>query len=155
MPPKLHGSLPRSLSRLATASEGFRVFYCPSCTTWRRSLLTQASPLRRLQNDTTATTTSNIRHRRRYVTSPSVVNATKNVPARFKELHSALEGVGEAAATHVNMSRLHLAQRGLESERPVIRVAGMFLSLYRANSTFFFWDEMANWNHFCSSKLRR
>lgn len=84
-----------------------------------------------------------------------MVNATKNVPARFKELHSALEGVGEAAATHVNMSRLHLAQRGLESERPVIRVAGMFLSLYRANSTFFFWDEMANWNHFCSSKLRR
>lgn len=130
MPPKLHGSLPRSLSRLTTktaviaASEGIGVFCCPSCTIWRRSLSGATTGRhRRLQNAPASKTTAP-RHGRRYATSP-VVNVTRNIPPRFKELHSALEGVGEAAATHVNLSRLHLAQRGLESEKPVIRVAGM------------------------------
>lgn len=68
-----------------------------------------------------------------------MVNATRNTPPRFKELHSALEGVGETAATHVNLSRLHLAQRGLESERPVIRVAGMFIFRQLEEG------KMANW----------
>ena len=136
MPPKLHGALSRSLSRLTEARGG--VFYCPSCTTWRRSLslfqgpatTTKTSTTRRRPSHRPREETSSILSSRhgpgpghRYATS-SAVNITRNVPPRFKELHSALDGVGEAAATHVNLSRLHLAQRGLESERPVIRIAG-------------------------------
>ncbi|KAK2756519.1 hypothetical protein FQN54_005412 [Arachnomyces sp. PD_36] len=131
MPPKLHGSLSRSLSRLASSTPPptESVFFCPSRTTWRRSLSStnttnsrRTTRRRPLQNETPST-----RQRRQYASSPVVVNVTRNIPPRFKELHAALEGVGDVAATHVNLSRLHLALRGLEAERAVVRVAVLSL----------------------------
>ncbi|KAJ5272489.1 hypothetical protein N7478_007614 [Penicillium angulare] len=50
--------------------------------------------------------------------------AISSVPPRFKELHDALSGVKDAAIQQVSVSRLQLALRGLESEKPLIRVAG-------------------------------
>lgn len=49
------------------------------------------------------------------------------MPPRFKELHAALEEVKDAALEQVNLSRLQFALRGLESETPLIRVAGEFV----------------------------
>lgn len=64
----------------------------------------------------------------------SAINASKNVPPQYKDLYDALDEVREAAAEQVNLSRLQLAQRGLESETPVIRIAGM-LSCYGESCT--------------------
>lgn len=53
-----------------------------------------------------------------------------NVPPRFRELHAALNRVGDVATDRVDLSRLQLALRGLESEEPLIRVAGeLFFTL--------------------------
>lgn len=51
------------------------------------------------------------------------------MPPRFKELHEALNSVGKNAAGQINVSRLQLALRGLESEEPLVRVAGMWFSV--------------------------
>lgn len=65
---------------------------------------------------------------RSFTTSTSsVINAGKTVPPRFKELYDSLDGVRDAAIEQVSLSRLQLALRGLESEAPLIRVAGEFL----------------------------
>jgi hypothetical protein len=53
----------------------------------------------------------------------SAINVNRTVPARFRELYAALGELREAAADQISLSRLQLAQRGLESEDPVIRVA--------------------------------
>jgi hypothetical protein len=46
------------------------------------------------------------------------------VPPRLKELYDALSGVQDAAIEQVSITRLQLALRGLESEAPLIRIAG-------------------------------
>lgn len=61
---------------------------------------------------------------RQTFTTSSAINAGKNVPPRFKELYAALNRVGDVATDRVNLSRLQLALRGLESEEPLVRVAG-------------------------------
>jgi hypothetical protein len=50
------------------------------------------------------------------------------VPERFRELYEALNRVRDAAPEQVNISRLQLALRGLESEVPLIRVAVLGLN---------------------------
>jgi hypothetical protein len=131
MPSRLRSALPRSLSRPLDSAG---VFYCPSCSTWRRELSTRAGasstgigkidPARRsgrlLESCTTVTA--------RPFTTSSVITAGKTVPSRFKELYDALSRVHDAAIQEVSISRLQLALRGLESEAPLIRVAGEFCS---------------------------
>lgn len=127
MPSRLRSALPRSLSRPLDSAG---VFYCPSCSTWRRALLTRAGA------SNTGIDKINSAHRSsRFLESPtavaarsfttsSVITAGKTVPPRFKELYDALSGVQDAAIQEVSISRLQLALRGLESEAPLIRVAG-------------------------------
>jgi hypothetical protein len=61
---------------------------------------------------------------RRQLATSTLVSARRNVPERFRELYEALNRVRDAAPEQVNISRLQLALRGLESEVPLIRVAG-------------------------------
>jgi hypothetical protein len=69
---------------------------------------------------------------RRYLSSSTArsnalagADINKNVPARFRELYAALTELEDVAADHISLSRLQLAQRGLESEEHVVRVAGI------------------------------
>lgn len=50
------------------------------------------------------------------------------MPPRFRELHAALNRVGETAPDRLDLSRLQLALRGLEVEEPLVRVASMFFA---------------------------
>ncbi|KUL84936.1 hypothetical protein ZTR_07832 [Talaromyces verruculosus] len=149
MPTKLRTAVRKSLLPLAGKNSGGNVgittegtvFYCPSCSTWRRRMVS------------TAATTNNYRTRngglrhvfhsnnnintttmvRRYLSSSAAssngpaglvdVNIKKNVPARFRELYAALKELEDVAADHISLSRLQLVQRGLESEEHVVRVA--------------------------------
>ncbi|KAF7715690.1 Uncharacterized protein PECH_008517 [Penicillium ucsense] len=122
MPVKVRGSLQRSLFR---SWDNAGVFFCPSCSTWRRELATRA----RVKENTAAPrrgvyalhNTPAPLHRR-FTTSPTIT-AGNYVPAQFKELYDALSEVKDAAIEQVSLSRLSLALRGLESEAPLIRVA--------------------------------
>ncbi|KAJ5664876.1 uncharacterized protein N7477_007324 [Penicillium maclennaniae] len=134
MPSRLRSALPRSLSRPLDSAG---VFYCPSCSTWRRELTTRAGAstgigrigsARRSNRLLEPATTVNARH----FTHSSVITAGKAIPPRFKELHDALSRVQDAAIQEVSISRLQLALRGLESEAPLIRVA--VLGLDKADS---------------------
>ncbi|KAK2807568.1 hypothetical protein FQN51_000001 [Onygenales sp. PD_10] len=99
------------------------LFFCPSCSTWRRSFTNTNTTnlLRRAhQRRRPASTLAASSH-----PSPAspTVNGARNVPERFRELYAALQGVRDVAANHVNMSRLQLALRGLEGEKGIVRVA--------------------------------
>ncbi|PGH19688.1 hypothetical protein AJ80_03843 [Polytolypa hystricis UAMH7299] len=130
----------------SSSSSSSSFYFCPSCSTWRRD-----GPGSSLARSTTTTTT-----RRGYATatstttpaaagsaadpirpaavprgslvSASAVNVNRDIPARYKELYEALRGVREDAGAHVEISRLQLAIRGLEGERPVVRVAVLGLN---------------------------
>lgn len=138
MPPNLRGSLPKSLSRPLDSGG---VFYCPSCSTWRRTISTRRKTYRPSTGASTGTSTKastssiiprgqneGLNTQRHQFTTSSAINAGKNVPPRFKELYAALNRVGDVATDRVNLSRLQLALRGLESEEPLVRVAGGFIS---------------------------
>lgn len=57
--------------------------------------------------------------------------ASPPVPKQeFRELYDVLKEVKEVASEHISLSRLQLAQRGLESEEPVIRIASASDSLH-------------------------
>ncbi|CAI7659073.1 unnamed protein product [Penicillium bialowiezense] len=122
MAPRLRSAL--GLSRQLDASA---LFYCPSCAIWRRTLSTRnidkANTLRRNARSQNTITASSPRA----FTSSTVITA-KSVPPRFKDLHAALEGVKDASLEQVNLSRLQLALRGLETETPLIRVAVLGLN---------------------------
>ncbi|KAJ5912755.1 hypothetical protein N7504_001638 [Penicillium tannophilum] len=116
MPARLRGTLQRSIARPLDSAG---IFYCQSCTTWRRALSTRASlnkiaPARRSDRLISSITPS------RPITTSTAVST---VPPRFKELHDALSGIKDAAIEQVSVSRLQLALRGLESETPLIRIA--------------------------------
>lgn len=127
MPPRLRSALQRSLLRPLDSTG---VFYCPSCATWRRTLLTRVGannagidkivPVRRLTRPLASSPAISIRP----FTTSSVITAGRTVPPRFKELYDALSGVQDAAIEQVSITRLQLALRGLESEAPLIRIAG-------------------------------
>lgn len=128
MPSSLRSALPRNLSR---PLDNTSVFYCTSCSTWRRALSTRAGA-----RSTGINKINSSRRSGRLLESPasvtirpfatSVITAGKTVPPRFKELYDALNGVENAAIQEVSISRLQLALRSLESEAPLIRVAGEF-----------------------------
>ncbi|KAK1072574.1 hypothetical protein LTR33_010199, partial [Friedmanniomyces endolithicus] len=53
----------------------------------------------------------------------TAINAPTTVPSAYQDLHQRLLALQEEASTHINLSRVQLAARSLESEEPVIRVA--------------------------------
>ncbi|KAM0707824.1 hypothetical protein Q7P35_004473 [Cladosporium inversicolor] len=59
--------------------------------------------------------------------SSSAINAPSTVPLEFRDLHQRLNALQDAASGFVDLSRLQLALRSLESADPVIRIA--FLGL--------------------------
>ena len=120
MPPKLRGSLSKGLPR---AGEKAAAYYCPSCATRRRTLSTRRNGIvsPRLEAKRLSLSFS------RPITTSSVIHA-RHVPPRLRELYEALNKIQGVATEQVNISRLQLALRGLESETPIIRVAGGFLS---------------------------
>ncbi|KAF9891243.1 hypothetical protein FE257_004807 [Aspergillus nanangensis] len=121
MPPKLGGSLSKSLSRARESSGA--VFYCPSCAIWRRTLTTRHSSISSEGYRPSSAWTPN-----RPITTSSVVHGSRHVPSRLRELYEALSKVQDVATEQVNLSRLQLALRGLESETPLIRVAVLGLN---------------------------
>lgn len=130
MAPRLRSALTKSLSRSLDSSA---VFYCPSCAIWRRTLSTRANTNRNIEKSDTSRGVVRAQNiitasASRTFTTSSIITA-KSVPPQFKELHAALEGVKDAALEQVNLSRLQFALRGLESETPLIRVAGELVVL--------------------------
>ncbi|KAF9633124.1 hypothetical protein BFW01_g4018 [Lasiodiplodia theobromae] len=124
MPPRI-GSVARLSTALRSRSKA-DLFFCPSCSLWR---LADSQP-------TAATTSAHAPSRyfsttrRRHaatLASRTAINAPLDVPPRLKELHQALDALKSDAASYVNLSRLQLALRGLESEDPVVRVAVLSL----------------------------
>ncbi|KAE8420205.1 hypothetical protein BDV36DRAFT_250287 [Aspergillus pseudocaelatus] len=120
MPPKLRGSLSKSLPR---AGDKAAAYYCPSCATRRRSLSTRRNGIvsPRLEANSLSFFSS------RPITTSSVIHA-RHVPPRLRELYETLNKIQGVATEQVNISRLQLALRGLESEAPIIRVAVLGLN---------------------------
>lgn len=150
MPPKLRGPLPRRLSRLTETGGGAGggLFYCPSCARWRRTLSTATTG----RSTSRREHPSDSHHRRpaSSLATSSAINVSGTVPARFRELYEALDRVRETAAEQVSLSRLQLAQRGLESEEPVIRVAGRLTT-----PCFFICDLFLCFLHFTINGMSR
>ncbi|KAJ5182524.1 hypothetical protein N7492_000140 [Penicillium capsulatum] len=126
MPARMRSALSRSLAR---PLESAGVFFCPSCSIWRRTLSTRANTAiasvdtaRRAARPLAASSPSHSTPIRLLATN-SAITAGKTVPPRFRELYDALSGVKDAAIEQVSVSRLQLALRGLESETPLVRVA--------------------------------
>ena len=65
--------------------------------------------------------------------SSSAINAPSTVPLEFRDLHQRLNALQDAASGFVDLSRLQLALRSLESADPVIRIA--FLGLGEKGAT--------------------
>ena len=63
------------------------------------------------------------------LSSVTAINASKNIPARLQPLYAALGELRSKASAHVSLSRLQLAQQGLESESPKIRIAVLGLNV--------------------------
>jgi hypothetical protein len=144
MPLKLRGSLPKSLPHAGDSSTK-RIPHCPSCAvsvTQRRTLLTRralSSPRTRTQSQSQLRIQSriprldvslqplskaNTTHKSNYSTSPSTAHTARHVPPRLRELYESLARIQAIAPEQVNLSRVQLALRGLETEEPLIRVAG-------------------------------
>lgn len=90
-----------------------RLFYCPSCTTWRVSRPSNRIILNNRTRKQSQSTWG----------SSTAINGTRPIPARYRSLHDALDEVKRKAPAYVNLSRLQLALQSLESSRPVIRLA--------------------------------
>ena len=57
--------------------------------------------------------------------SSTAVTATKQIPLQFRNLYDGLVALQRDAPSHVNLGKLKLALRGLESPTPTVRVACM------------------------------
>lgn len=55
--------------------------------------------------------------------SVTAINAPTTVPAAYRDLHQKLLALQDSASGYVDLSRLKLAARSLESDNPVVRVA--------------------------------
>ena len=97
-------------------------FICPVCR-YRKALSVKAHTLRvrqspsrprELSKPRTASTTASV----------TAVNAKREIPSAFQDLHTSLKALETEAGVYVNTSQLQLALRGVESENPVTRIAG-------------------------------
>lgn len=110
---------------------GLKRFVCPSCR-HGRAASTAASTTRASTLWSNCDRSSrNIKPLRRHVASitpVTAVNVPRTIPAANSRLYEELTTLEKKAATFVNLSQLQLVLRGLESEDPVIRVAGTLVS---------------------------
>src|SRR5690349_3916057 len=106
--PNKSTDLPRRLAAFPNT-----LFFCPSCAAWRLSVPTPSA---------SSPPPGRTRHASTLVSS-TAVNATKQIPEAYRNLHEALGDVKKKASAHVNLSRLQLALQGIESESPTTRVA--------------------------------
>ena len=60
------------------------------------------------------------------ISSATAINASKPIPAQYRELHERLILLGSKAETYINVSQLQLVLRGLESDDAIIRIASKF-----------------------------
>ncbi|TKA62443.1 hypothetical protein B0A49_10674 [Cryomyces minteri] len=150
MPPRL--PTPRHLPNrtLQGAQKPLNIFYCPKCTIWRLSttqpapaasarpaklpsskphLAAQTRPPTPAPSRSASTTISSRAPR---VASTTAINAPVDVPEQWRELYKALERLKSEAGSYVNLSRLGLALRGLESGGDVVRIAVLGLDDSRA-----------------------
>lgn len=119
MPPRL-STFRRLLPITSEGPIGLR--YCPACTFWWISRLQITRP-----NDRHTTRPRSLSRPRTTSTlaSATAINATKQIPTFNRELHDALSELKSKAGNYVDLNRLQLALRGLETKDAVIRVAGM------------------------------
>lgn len=120
-----------SVSLLASLARRSIPSICPTCA------FSQALQQTKSWRSDSASVSSNQRGPRqvRYASthaSRTAINAAKEVPPRFRDLHQSLEVLKKEATNYVNISRLHLALRSLESPSPVVRVAILGLRSTRA-----------------------
>ncbi|KAL6235480.1 hypothetical protein BDW75DRAFT_141857 [Aspergillus navahoensis] len=138
MPPKLRGSLPKSLSH-RRGSIAKSIPACPSCssTQQHQNLFTRGelfSPQLRTQAHLQKSLpVSHLNflaklNTKRYSTAPTTAHTARHVPPRLRELYESLVQIQSVAPELVNLSRLQLALRGLETEEPLIRVAVLGLN---------------------------
>ncbi|KAL4974338.1 hypothetical protein BDW66DRAFT_161381 [Aspergillus desertorum] len=139
MPLKLRGSLPKSLPR-RRRSIAKSIPPCPSCATiqQRRILSTRrelcSSPQFRvqahLQKPLPVSRLNSLAklNTKSYSTAPTTAHTARHVPPRLRELYESLVQIQSVAPGQVNLSRLQLALRGLETEEPLIRVAVLGLN---------------------------
>jgi len=137
----MSGRAPRALRSLASSAEGY---ICPSCLLGagpnasrqtragteakpeRRALHARATTGRltnRLETRTGRHSTDNGRRHNGSLASNTAINAPSTVPPAFRVLHQRLNALQDSASGFVDLSRLQLALRSLESSDPVIRVA--------------------------------
>ena len=136
MPPRI----PPSVKQLQAYTAVSKDYVCPSCvrkaiSKRTRGLQTRATPkIGNIRFDTEARRplkVTNLRVSntgRRHnsgasLASGSAVNAPSTVPAAYKDLYRQLQALQETASSYVDLSRLQLALRSLESSTPVVRVA--------------------------------
>lgn len=103
----------RPLLRSCSSSIRPSINICPFCLF--PSFPPQTASLPRLQRVRKTSTLS----------SSTAIHATKDIPPALLELHEALDVLRRDAAGYVNLSRLQLALRGLESRTPTVRIAGL------------------------------
>lgn len=65
-----------------------------------------------------------VRRKHLSTASATAINAKKEIPPPFQELHANLSALKDEASTYANLDQLQLALRGLESKTSVTRVAG-------------------------------
>ncbi|KAL4917955.1 hypothetical protein BDW62DRAFT_73687 [Aspergillus aurantiobrunneus] len=142
MPLKLRGSLSKSLPHRRDPTTK-TLPPCPSCASVQqhRKLSTRrsnhhalSSPPNRTQTQSQAQLQNpilpqpSLASTKLFSTAPSTVHTARHVPPRLKELYGSLAHLQSVAPEQVNLSRLQLALRGLESEGPLIRVAVLGLN---------------------------
>ena len=124
MPPRLP-SIGKAISSLSPSS---RPFVCPSCRyNQARTLFNGPARLRTQESRKARGTILQIRTAST-TASVTAVNARRDIPPRFRNLHESVKALETEAAVYINLSQMRLALRGLESENAVTRIAGKSFS---------------------------
>ncbi|RMY80930.1 hypothetical protein D0861_08467 [Hortaea werneckii] len=135
-------------SRLALRSAAIRAafrepYVCPSCCLLSnnaptlaynekntrgqvnnvRGLQTNGQPRARQERPRVRKIDRAVSKRHASLTFATAINVPSTVPPEYRELHQQLSALQESASGYVDLSRLQLALRSLESDTPVVRVA--------------------------------
>lgn len=132
MPPRT----PLTARHLQAAASLTDAYVCRSCMRKGLDQRSQGLQLRSIRTSKTpfdsrrvspARPTNSIKGRRQSsngsLASRTAINAPTTVPVRFRELYQSLHALQETASSYVDLSRLQLALRSLESDAPIVRVA--------------------------------
>ncbi|CAF9914719.1 MAG: hypothetical protein ALECFALPRED_009680 [Alectoria fallacina] len=124
MPSKLP-SIGKAVSLVSLSS---RPFVCPSCR-YKQARALSSGPARSKPKGNRKARGTPLQIRSASTTAAvTAVNVRRDVPPRFKDLHESVKALETEAAVYVNISQLHLALRGLESENAVTRIAVLGLN---------------------------